>query len=219
MSLLIKICGLRTQEAADAAAGIVDGKEGFPAADLAGFIFHSSSPRAVDVDTAAGIRTYGLRRVGVFVKQHGPEILDIMQRATLHIAQLHGNQDPADMAWLCSRLGREHIIRVIWPERYSSQEGLVAAMKEAAHYAGLLLLDAGSNGGGSGTTLNWNLLQSLADVPPWLLAGGLTPGNVSGAVRQCHPNGVDLNSGLESAPGQKDPQRIRAALSALRDTL
>jgi len=214
--LLVKVCGLTRQQDADACAQT--------GVDLCGFIFHPASPRAVTPAVAAGLHSHGMARVGVFVKQSTDEVLAIMDAARLDFAQLHGGQDAA----FCDRVGRERVIRVAWPQRHVDTAGYADRASLEAELAGLaphvrcFLLDAGTSGGGHGTTMDWAALRGLAPRAPWLLAGGLTADNVAAAVAACGGHapamliGVDLNSGVESAPGQKDATRVAAALAALR---
>ncbi|MBZ2172097.1 phosphoribosylanthranilate isomerase [Nitratidesulfovibrio sp. SRB-5] len=208
--LLVKVCGLTRQQDADACAEA--------GVDLCGFIFHPASPRAVTPAVAAGLHSHGLARVGVFVKQSADEVLAIMDATRLDFAQLHGGQDAA----FCDRVGPERVIRAAWPQRHADRSALQAELAGLAPHVHCFLLDAGTSGGGHGATMDWSALRGLAPGAPWLLAGGLTPDNVAGAVAACGGHdpgaliGVDLNSGVESAPGQKDATRVAAALAALR---
>ncbi|MGJ3522838.1 phosphoribosylanthranilate isomerase [Nitratidesulfovibrio sp. D1] len=205
--LLVKVCGLTRQRDADAcaAAGV----------DLCGFIFHPASPRAVTPAVAAGLHSHGMARVGVFVRQSADEVLAVMDAARLDFAQLHGGQD----AVFCDRVGPERVIRAAWPQRYVDRAALEAELAGLAPHVRCFLLDAGTSGGGRGVTMDWAALRGLDPGAPWLLAGGLAPDNLAGAVAACGGGslvGVDLNSGVESAPGRKDAIRVAAALAALR---
>ncbi|WP_051384398.1 phosphoribosylanthranilate isomerase [Nitratidesulfovibrio termitidis] len=208
--LLVKVCGLTRQQDADACAEA--------GVDLCGFIFHPASPRAVTPAVAAGLRSHGMARVGVFVKQSADEVLAIMDAVRLDFAQLHGGQDAA----FCDRVGRERVVRVAWPQRHADRTALEAELAGLAPHVRCFLLDAGTSGGGHGATMDWAALRGLAPGAPWLLAGGLTPDNAASAVAACGGHdpamliGVDLNSGVESAPGQKDATRVAAALAVLR---
>lgn len=207
--LIVKICGMRDQDALDAAA---------PGADMIGFIFAPGSPRGISPADAARLDTGRMARAGVFTGHDAQAMLDIAARARLDFLQLHGGQPEALAAELAARFGAEHLIRVFWPQRYADRPALERALREAAPHAGLFLLDAGTSGGGHGVRLDADFLAGLDAPRPWLLAGGLTPANVAEAVARCRPGGVDLNSGLESTPGHKSPQLIRAALAALGRT-
>lgn len=201
--VLLKICGITNQEDADAAlAG---------GASLLGFIFHPDSPRSVAPQEAKCIHTDDVMRVGVFVKQTASEVMDIMRVAGLHLAQLHGDQDEA----FCLAIGRQRVMRTFWPQRLQSIDALEAEMDRFAPFSRFFLLDAGTSGGGHGTTQDWAHLKKLKVPRSWFLAGGLSPDNIKDALAQCDPDGVDVNSGVESSPGIKDA----AKLMALRETL
>lgn len=215
VSPLVKVCGLTRQRDVDACvdAGV----------DLCGFIFHPASPRAVTVAMAAEMHSRGMVRVGVFVRQSADEVLAAMDAARLDLAQLHGGQDAA----FCRRVGPERVIRAAWPQRHADVAGRIDRDALETELAGLaphvrcFLLDAGDSGGGHGVAMDWAALRGLAPGAPWLLAGGLTPDNVARAVVECGSDGgsmigVDLNSGVESAPGRKDARLVAAALAALR---
>lgn len=201
----IKFCGLRRQEDVDAAARL--------GADAAGFIFHPASPRACLPEAAAALSSPGLARVGVFVEQTEEEIARIMALARLDVAQLHGAQDTAACA---RRLGAERLWRVIWPRRYADAAALQAALDAEAPYCAAFLLDAGTGGGGSGCALDWAALEGLRRSRPWWLAGGLGPDNVAAALAACRPDGLDVNSGVEDAPGMKNREKMAAVMRAVR---
>lgn len=201
---LIKICGITRQEDADACT-----REGV---DMLGFIFHEGSPRTVQPVAAAAIATGEALRVGVFVRQSQDEVLDIMRRARLDIAQLAGDQDRS----FCRAVGSERVMRVFWPERHHTRAALEDELGRYEGFIARALLDAGVSGGGHGRTQDFGFLRGLAGPMPWMLAGGLSPDNLPRAIEQCACDGFDLNSGLESAPGIKDHARIRAAVAAIR---
>jgi len=200
---MVKVCGLTRAE--DAAAVARHG------ATLAGFIFHPPSPRNMTVSRVAAIGTGGLLRVGVFVGQDADEVRRIMEEAGLHLAQLAGDQDRD----FCNAVGRLRVLRVFRPERHARVLDLEEEMQAYAGCMRMALLDAGSSGGGHGRTLDFSSLAGLRAPCPWFLAGGLGPHNLAQALSACAPAGVDLNSGLESAPGIKDHARIAAALALL----
>ncbi|WP_461209748.1 phosphoribosylanthranilate isomerase [Desulfocurvus sp. DL9XJH121] len=203
-SPLIKICGITRQADADAcvAAGV----------DMIGFIFHEDSPRNVQPGQAEALSTGGALRVGVFVRQTQAEVLDIMHRARLDLAQLAGDQD-----WsFCRAVGAERVMRVFWPQRHRVRVALEDELRRFEGFAGFALLDAGLSGGGHGRAQDFGFLKGLSCPMPWLLAGGLSPETLPQAMDQCSPVGFDLNSGLESSPGVKDPQRIARAVEMIR---
>ncbi|AGW12509.1 phosphoribosylanthranilate isomerase [Megalodesulfovibrio gigas] len=201
--VLVKVCGITRQEDADAAIAIN--------ASLLGFIFHPASPRAMTPAKARAICTGERMRVGVFVNQTPGEILDIMDDARLHLAQLHGDQDEA----CCLALGRQRVMRAFWPERHANLADFEAELARFAPFCRFFLFDAGASGGGHGKSLDWAALGRLKSPRSWFLAGGLSPDNVRQAVDACNPDGVDLNSGVEAAPGIKDPAKLAAAREAL----
>lgn len=228
---LIKICGMRTQAALDAAGLCEEGEGGaVGAADFCGFIFHPQSPRSVTPELAGKLDSHGMLRVGVVVALSAPEAAQAARLARLDFLQLHGGQS-RDYAQEARELARRStgrpvgIIRVLWPDACTGPEALTGAMALHAPDTDLFLLDAGLSGGGSGRTLDWSKLAGLKAPRPWLLAGGLTPANARQAFAVVADGtdpktggaaGVDLNSGLEDRPGHKDKQAIRAALRALR---
>ncbi|MGE9985900.1 phosphoribosylanthranilate isomerase [Desulfovibrio sp. SGI.169] len=201
--MLIKICGLTRQEDVDEAARL--------GADFCGFVFHSGSPRHIAPEQAARLKSGSMRRVGVFVEQEADEILRVMREARLDFAQLHGGQSVA-----CARaVGAERVIRAIWPHRHPHRAQLHAELQRHADACACFLLDAGVAGGGSGRRLDWRKLGEFKAPAPWLLVGGLTADNVRQALSQCAPDGVDFNSGIEDAPGQKNACEMAAAVAAV----
>lgn len=231
--LRVKVCGLTRQEDAANCARL--------GVHLGGFIFHAASPRNIDPACVADMDTGTMLRVGVFVRQSVDEVVRTMRLARLHMAQLHGGQDTAFCKELVAALAdilpeahsglpttpdgepadspygmaRTRLLRAVWPARHATTVSFEHELATLAPYVGHFVFDAGTSGGGHGATLPWDALEGLSCPRPWLLAGGLGPDNVERAVRACHPRGVDLNSGVESAPGIKDMQRIENALVAL----
>lgn len=202
----IKICGQTSAASAEASLAM--------GASFLGFIFHRSSPRCISPERAAGISTHSARRVGVFVRQQAAEIRETMQRAGLHYAQLHGRQSVED----AQRIGPERVIRVLWPQACADTAELQRLLDAWAPHCAYFLLDAGSapGSGGTGRALEVAQLAQLRIPRPWLLAGGLSAGNIPRALAQCAPDGLDLNTGVELAPGLKHPPLILAAMRALR---
>lgn len=201
---VIKICGLTGR--LDAASCTRLG------ADLVGFIFHPPSPRSVEPLQVKHLKTPGCFRVGVFISQKAPEILAVMDQAQLDLAQLHGEQDLED----ARAVGPERVIKVFWPERYEDKAELAAEMEKWAPAASLFLFDSGTSGGGHNRKIG--SLAGLSRSPkPYLLAGGLTPEDLSRYWPNKDPMflGLDFNSGVEIRPGVKSREAIQNLMAAL----
>lgn len=199
---LVKICGLTDPAEAAACAEL--------GAWAIGLVFAPGSPRQVTVADARRI-VEGLPgrvgRVGVFVDADAGEVAETAQACGLTHVQLHGERvDVAAVRALCDR-------QVIAGFRVDGPAALTAARESPAD---LVLLDASVPGrhGGTGRRFDWSLLEDGGLGRPFLLAGGLNPENVADAVRRLRPAIVDVSSGVESAPGRKDPERVRAFISA-----
>jgi phosphoribosylanthranilate isomerase len=197
----IKMCGMT--RASDLAAAVDAG------VDAVGFVF-AESPRRVTADAARrlvlGLPPHVLR-VGVFVDENPAEIARVVAAAELDRVQLHGFEDP---------MVRELVgTRVL--KAFRARDAHV--LDEISTWgADAFLLDAWSPqaAGGSGTTFDWSLAKRAGEFGRMILAGGLTPANVGRAIAQAHPFGVDVSSGIEAAPGVKDPAKIRAFVDAVR---
>jgi phosphoribosylanthranilate isomerase len=201
----IKICGIKTLK--DALAAIQAG------ADYLGFNFYPKSVRFIEKSACAEITSVlkrehpQIKLVGVFVNSSVEEIKDILQTCDLNLAQLHGDETPEIFAHLA-------------PDAFRAFRGIP---ESNAGYersdAPFMLIDAAVKGvyGGSGVTADWAAAAKLAKKYPLLLAGGLTPENVAEAVRQVQPWGVDVASGVESAPGEKDAGKMSAFIQAVRE--
>jgi phosphoribosylanthranilate isomerase len=202
---IVKICGIKTLK--DAQAAIDAG------ADYLGFNFYPKSVRLIEKPACAEITSVLKREhpqvklVGVFVNSSIEEINDILQTCSLDLAQLHGDETPETFAQLA-----QHAFRAFRgiPESNAGYERSEAPF---------MLIDAAVKGiyGGSGVTADWTAAAVLAKKYPLLLAGGLTPENVADAVRQVNPWGVDVASGVESAPGEKDAEKMKAFVRAILD--
>ena len=204
MSLLVKVCGMTRPEQVSAIDEM--------GADFLGFIFAAKSPRHVTPEHVAAIERGKAKRVGVFVEQDADSVCRIMDQAKLDLAQLHGGQSED----FCRRVGPERIIKVFWPQRHASLDALLEEMNRFKDLCSLMLLDAGTSGGGHGQSLDFAALSGLAAPKPWLLAGGLSPDNAARAVREAHPTGLDLNSGVEASPGVKDIHRVEQAFHIIK---
>lgn len=207
----IKICGLRRPEdlTATARAG----------ASHAGFVFYPPSPRAITPTDAAGLITQtppGLTRVGLFVDPDDALLDTALAGARLDLIQLHGQETPERLAQIRRRTGLPVMKAVGLADR-----GDLAVIHRYAETADMLLIDAkpakdANLPGGNGVAFDWRLLEGQ-DIPvPWLLAGGLCPDNVAAALTLTHAPGVDVSSGVESAPGIKDPDLIAAFCDAAK---
>jgi phosphoribosylanthranilate isomerase len=179
-----------------------------------GMIFWPGSPRRCALDEAQLIGT-ALRRTvhltGVFVNQRLDEIDRAVQTAGLDFVQLHGDEGPA----YCGEVARRTGAKVIKAVRVRSRATLQAA---AAYHTDLLLLDAHVEGvpGGTGQTIDWDLVRQAKLAAPLILSGGLNPDNVAEAIAATQPFAVDAASGTESAPGVKDPALLQAFHEAVR---
>jgi phosphoribosylanthranilate isomerase len=201
----IKICGIKTLQ--DALAAIDAG------ADYLGFNFYATSPRFIQTQNCAGITAVlkkehpEIRLVGVFVNSSTDEINSIMEFCSLDLAQLHGDETSEFRSAFGTRA-------------FKAFRGIPDGQVEAFARidAPAFLVDAAVKGsyGGTGATADWSGAAELARRYPLLLAGGLKPENVAAAVRQVHPWGVDVASGVESSPGRKDADRIRSFVEAVR---
>ena len=183
-------------------------------ADMLGFNFYKKSPRYVDVGMCRSI-TSSLRSrsharlVGVFVNSSVAEIRATMGTCGLHFAQLHGDESSEMFAQLTPRAFKA----------FRGVTDVEADKRMIRDDAPAFLVDAAVKGvyGGSGVTADWSAAAELAKKYLLLLAGGLTPENVSDAVRQVKPWGVDVASGVESRPGVKDEAKMKAFVQAVRD--
>jgi len=210
VSVAVKICGLNTPEAVDAAAG----------ADFAGFVFFSRSPRHV-APVAAGLLAARLpprvRRVAVTVDANDAMLGAIVAGLRPALIQLHGHETPARAVEIHRRFGVD-VIKVLAVAKPADLEA-AADFTEAAAW---LMFDAkppkrpDALPGGNAVSFDWAMLAGRRFALPWLLSGGLDPGNVKTAIAISGAAAVDVSSGVETAPGRKDPLEIAAFLAAAR---
>ncbi|MGF1514784.1 MAG: phosphoribosylanthranilate isomerase [Elainellaceae cyanobacterium] len=211
----IKICGITRPDQAVAIAQL--------GATALGFICVPTSPRYVTPGQIRNIaqalqahpQTAAVQRIGVFVDASADQVCDTLAEAQLTGAQLHGSESPQT----CRRLRQlRPDIELIKAFRLRSPASL-PGIEAYGDSVDALLLDAfhPSAHGGTGKTLNWAALQNFRPQQPWFLAGGLTPDNVTAALTQLQPSGIDLSSGVEDAPGQKNLDLVRRLFSTLRD--
>ena len=194
--------------------------------DAIGLNFYSRSPRLVTADEAKEIsKTIAptIARVGVFVNQTIPEVEWLANECRLDMVQFHGDESPEYFAEMQTRRPESRLIRA-WRMNQEGLGGLALFLQECARLNVKLagcLVDAHATGvfGGSGKTVDWPELEAQYDVetwPPLILAGGLNPANVAQAITATHPWGVDVASGVETAPGVKDLERVRLFVANAR---
>ena len=212
-SPLAKICGVNSRAAMDAA------RQG--GAAFVGLVFYPPSPRAVTPGQAAEIaggEPALTRTVGLFVDAGDDEIATAVARAPLDLLQLHGSETPDRVAAIRERFGLP-VMKAV----KVAEAGDLAAADSYGEVADWLLFDAkppkelkDALPGGNAVSFDWSLLAGRDWPVPWMLSGGLDAGNVAEAVRLSGARAVDVSSGVERAPGDKDPARIRAFLDAVR---
>ena len=205
----VKICGLR-----DGASIQVAAKAG---ARYVGFVFFEKSPRNVSIEQAAKLALevpMGVAKVALTVNASDGFLDALTSAVPLDMLQLHGSESPARVAEIRSRYGLP-VMKAV---------GVATAndLPEIARYeavADQILVEAkppkdANRPGGNGQPFDWSLIAGRAWQKPWMLAGGLTMGNVAEAIEQTGATQVDLSSGVESAPGVKDPALIKAFIEA-----
>ena len=206
MTVRVKICGINDAAAFDATVEA--------GADWLGFVFFPPSPRAVTPDQAASLsrrHVGGPLRVGLFVEPSDAAVAAALDSVRLDVLQLYA--DPARVAALRRRFGIP-----VW-----RAVGVAAAADLPHEAAGVdaLLIEAtppprADRRGGNATSLDWGLRAGGRPPAPWMLAGGLTPDTVAEAIRVSGATMVDVSSGVERAPGVKDPARVAAFVTAAR---
>ena len=206
----IKICGVTDAAALDAAIAA--------RADFCGFVFYAPSPRNLTPGSARELaaRAAGrIGRVGLFVDPDDALLAQGVDAGALSAIQLHGGETPARAAQVRARFGLP-----VWKVLPVASASDVARAAGYSGAADLILFDAktpkGALPGGMGLKFDWSLVANYRGPLPWGLAGGLTPDNVAEAVRITRAPLVDTSSGVESAPGVKDPDKIVAFCRAAR---
>ena len=202
----VKICGITNED--DARVAVEAG------ADALGFIMYRKSPRFVEAAVAKriidGLPPFVVA-VGVFVNEEAAAVRRLMDECGLTLAQLHGDESSS----YCEGLGRPSMKALRLKDR-----GTFLALAEFQGRANVraFVVDAFSDQayGGTGQTVDWTLAAEAARASRILLAGGLTPDNVAEAIRQVRPYGVDVSSGVEVRPGQKDHAKVQAFILAAR---
>jgi phosphoribosylanthranilate isomerase len=211
MTPIVKICGLSTPETLDAALDA--------GADMVGFVFFPRSPRHVDWQTARALGRQARGRVKIValsVDADDGSLMRIVEALAPDLLQLHGRETPARVREISELTAR--------PTMKAIGVGAAEDFAAAARYedvADFLLIDAkppkdAMLPGGNGRPFDWTLARDFRPRRPWLLSGGLDPETVEAAISESGARGVDVSSGVESAPGIKDPARIRAFVAAAR---
>lgn len=205
---LIKICGLSTPETVDAAVAA--------GASHIGLVHYEPSPRHVTLPQAAALRARVPERVKVvllLVSMEPQPTVDAIAAVRPDVVQFHGSEGAEWLAWLKQKTPLE-----IWKAVGVKDAGSLAKalkFKDAVHRV-LYDAAAGALPGGNGLALDWSLLANHRHEIPWGLAGGLNADNVADAIRQTGAPLVDTSSGVESAPGVKDVDRIKAFCQSAR---
>ena len=209
----VKICGLRTQADIAAAAGA--------GAAYIGLVFFPKSPRNVSIAQARELALdvpAGVAKVALVVDADNALLDAITADVGLDMLQLHGHETPARVAEVRARYGLP-VMKAVGV----ADAGDLPALDSYAQVADQILVDAkppksATLPGGNGLSFDWRLVQGRRWPVPWMLAGGLTPDNVAEAIALTGARQVDVSSGVESAPGQKDPALIRAFCEAVAGT-
>ncbi|UFS75139.1 phosphoribosylanthranilate isomerase [Tardiphaga sp. 37S4] len=213
MSLIVKICGLSTPETLDAA--LVGG------ADMVGFVFFPPSPRHVTLDVARALGRQAKGRavkVALSVDADDADLENSIDALKPDILQLHGKENVARVRDIKQKFGLP-VMKALAVETRAD----LAALPGYAAVCDRILFDAkppkdATRPGGLGAVFDWHLLEGLDLKLPFMVSGGLTAANVAEALRITRAGGVDISSGVESAPGIKDPDMIRAFIRAARAT-
>ncbi|CAN5503873.1 phosphoribosylanthranilate isomerase [soil metagenome] len=211
MSLIVKICGLSTRETLDAALAA--------GADMVGFVFFPPSPRHIGLDLARelGRAAKGrAKKVALSVDADDALLANSIDALQPDILQLHGKESVARIRDIKQKFGLPVMkaIAVEMPADLASLPGY-AAVSDCILFDAKPPKDA-TRPGGLGEPFDWHLLEGLNLSLPFMVSGGLTAGNVAEALRITRAGGVDISSGVESAPGVKDPDMIRAFIRAAR---
>jgi phosphoribosylanthranilate isomerase len=210
VSVAVKICGLTSAEAVQAAVA--------GGARFTGFVFYPPSPRSLGIAQAAALVASvppGITRVGVFVDPDDALLEQVVAKMRLDLLQLHGGETPDRLAAMKRRFG----VKLMKAIKVASERDLQAA-KDFFDVADWLMFDAkppkemsGALPGGNALAFDWELLRPKQWPLPWMLSGGLTGENLVQATAISRAQFVDVSSGVEKKPGEKDPAKIRAFLA------
>lgn len=194
----VKICGMKEPSEVEKAveAGV----------DALGFIFVKGSPRAIDPEQAreiiAGLPPF-VDAVGVFMNESPEGVGEIVNYCGLTVVQLHGQEPPEYCEMMSRRVIKAFQVRPdMGPDHLEPYNDVVWGFLLDAYHKEM--------GGGTGETFDWSLVEKVQPQKPLILAGGLAVDNIAAAIEQVQPFAVDVNSGIESSPGRKDPEQIDA---------
>jgi phosphoribosylanthranilate isomerase len=211
MSVLVKICGLKTPDALDAAleAG----------ADFVGFVFFPPSPRNLGIEAARALGErvqHRAKKVALSVDATDAELERVIEALKPDMLQLHGKETQERVVTVRSRFGLP-VMKALPIE----QKPDLAPIRIYEKVADWMLFDGrapreATRPGGLGKTFDWSLLENFDLKIPFMLSGGLDVGNVAEALRITRAPAIDVSSGVERAPGEKDPEKIRAFVRAAR---
>ena len=207
----VKICGLR--RATDVEAAVAAG------AAYVGFVFFGKSPRNLAPAEAAGLAARvppGVAKVGLTVDMSDADLDALLAAVPLDTLQLHGHETPERVAAIKALCGLP-VMKAVG----IATAGDLPALEAHARVADQILVDAkpptgADRPGGNAVAFDWRLIAGRRWPVPWMLAGGLTPGNVAEAIRLTGARQVDVSSGVETAPGVKDAALMRAFVAAAR---
>jgi phosphoribosylanthranilate isomerase len=213
MGVSIKICGINTREAANAALAA--------GADFGGLVFHARSPRHLSFEQGRALAAHmrgRTRIVALFADAGDAEMAGAIASVKPDLIQLHGKETPTRVGHLRARFKLPVIKSVAIADGAD-----VMATHAYDDSADFLLFDtkapeSATRAGGHGVSFDWKLLAGVKFKLPWLLAGGLTPENVARAISVSGARMVDVSSGVEDAPGKKNPDKIAAFVKAARST-
>lgn len=211
MLTTVKICGLSTAPTLGAALDA--------GADMVGLVFFERSPRFVALELARDLAAQARGRAKIVALAVDPDdktVAAIVETVGPDMLQLHGKENPERVAQIRDRFGAAVIKALGVAEAVDFDRA-----RDYERAANWLLIDAkppkgATRPGGNGAPFDWRLARDFAPRLPWLLSGGLEPGNVGEAIRLSGARGVDVSSGVESAPGVKDIERIKAFVAAAR---
>lgn len=202
--MIIKICGITNKPDAINAANL--------GADMLGFVFYKKSKRCVEAVVARDIISglpASILKVGVFVDEEPGKVLEVAATASLDALQFHGSETPE---YCAAFRGKYKVIKAF---RLKERKDL----KDINDYdVDLYLLDTFKSGtaGGTGKAFDWKIVTDFEFLRPVILSGGLNPKNVSRAIREVVPYGVDVSTGVEESPGKKDPELMKKFIEEAR---